>query len=219
VQALLSSQAALLLVCVQPVAGTQASVVHWLLSSQTTGVCVQPVCGLHASVSQRLALLHELLMSVWKQPVAESQPSCVHALPSLQLPLMSVWKQPEAESHPSVVHGLPSLHRALMSVWKQPEAGVQPSVVHALPSLQLIALCEQPAAPWFCGMSQTSVVHAFRSSHESTLVCFGDDWLTPGVFVTPSCATPLTPMKIPYVERRDLAAHDVARSPCRRSPD
>src|SRR5512143_869407 len=86
VQAFWSSQLSAPGVCVQPVAGLQASVVHTLSSLQATGtligVCVQPVAALQPSVVQAL-LSSQLMVWCW-QPLTGSQLSAVHALLSLQ---------------------------------------------------------------------------------------------------------------------------------------
>jgi hypothetical protein len=86
VQAMPSSQGALLTVCSQPVPGTQLSIVQSLPSSQreSFGVWVQPV-SVHASA--------------------------VHAMPSSQRASSGVWTQPVGV-HVSVVQPTPSSHWA-----------------------------------------------------------------------------------------------------------
>src|SRR5436853_256828 len=84
VQALASSQGALLAVCTHPVSGRQASSVQRLPSSQLRGVPthrppaqVSPV--VHASRSS-----HGAVFGVCTHPVNGLQESAVHALPSSQ---------------------------------------------------------------------------------------------------------------------------------------
>jgi hypothetical protein len=109
VQALPSSQLPLAAVWLQPVAASQASVVHGFASSQ---VSVVPV----------------------HRPTAQLSP-VVHASPSVHGPLASVWVQPAAKSQLSVVQVLPSSQFSALPPLHAPFLQVSP-VVHALPSSQ-----------------------------------------------------------------------------------
>ena len=83
-QALLSSQAAVLFVKTQPVAGLQVSVVHTLLS------------------------LHVMAPPEWQVPPPQVSP-VVHAFPSSQAFVLLMKAQPDAGLHVSVVQALLSL--------------------------------------------------------------------------------------------------------------
>lgn len=140
VQALPSSQAAVLLVLLQPACGSQTSVVQGLLSSQLTAVV--PV----------------------HRPTAQVSPE-VHASPSSQAVVLSVAVQPTAGSQASVVHGLLSSHTTWVTPPHKPRAQVSP-VVQALPSSQgpLVATLLQPLRG-----SQLSAVHGLPSAHRAAL--------------------------------------------------
>jgi hypothetical protein len=131
VQALPSSQLAVLLLNTQPDAGAQESSVHGLLSLHTIGVPTQPVAGSQLSVVQ--ALLSLQTMGEVVQPVAALQESAVQALPSLHE--IGANTQPVAGLHESVVQALLSLHTTGVVV--QPVAGLHASVVQEFPSLQI----------------------------------------------------------------------------------
>ena len=84
VQAFPSSQAFVLLVKAQPVAGLQVSVVHALVSLQITGVAPAQMPPPHTSpVVQTLPSSHGLVLFVCSQPLAGLQVSVVQALLSL----------------------------------------------------------------------------------------------------------------------------------------
>ena len=140
VQALLSVQDNVLLVCVQPPDALQESVVHRLLSS-------------HASAAPGT-----------QTPLAHAS-FVVHALPSVQANVLLVKTQPVAGTQASVVHGLPSLQTTPVPPAHEPLAQMSPWV-HALPSEQarVLLVCVQP----FCA-SHSSVVHGLLSSHGATL--------------------------------------------------
>ncbi len=170
VQVLPSSHAAVLLVCVHPVAELQASVVHGLLSLQVVATltaapahpppaqvsfCVQaspslqpklllaktqPVFGLHESLVHTL-LSAQVIALPLQSPAAQVSPD-VHALPSLQPAVLNVCRQPDVASQLSSVHGLPSPHDAatLMAVPEQTPPPQTSPDVQRLLSLQPIAL-------------------------------------------------------------------------------
>jgi len=166
VQALASLQGAVLLVKTHPAAGTQASVVHTLLSLHTSAapprqvpaeqvslvvhglpslqgavllVCMQaPVAGLQESSVQSLPSLQGPVLLVCTQaPVVGLQESSVQTLSSLQLTAAPTQIPPEHAS--PVVQRLPSLQGAVLLVKTQPVAGAQVSSVHGLLSLQTSA--------------------------------------------------------------------------------
>src|SRR5438876_4142937 len=86
VQAFPSLQGLELLVCVQPVAELQPSVVQTLPSSQLGGAPPTHVPPLQVSpVVQAFPSLQGLVLLACVQPVAELQPSVVQTLPSSQL--------------------------------------------------------------------------------------------------------------------------------------
>jgi hypothetical protein len=162
VHALPSLQGSVLFVCVQPLAGSQASsvqglpslqsgaepptqlppehaspVVHASPSSQGSVLFAytQPEAGSQLSSVQPLLSLQ--LIGVPPQLPSKHTSPAVHALPSLHDAVLFGCVQPPP-SHTSFVQPLPSsAHGPLLFVCTQPEAGSQESSVHALPSSQL----------------------------------------------------------------------------------
>src|SRR5436309_1309858 len=120
--------------CVQPVAGSQLSVVHELLSLHTGGAPDWHWPARHVSAPlQALPSLHGVPFAsgaCW-QPATGSQLSVVHAFESSQLSAVPGVHAPLWHvSLPS--HALPSLHEAPFgsaACW-QPVTGSQLSVVH-----------------------------------------------------------------------------------------
>jgi hypothetical protein len=184
VQALPSSQGALLFAWVQPVAGSHPSSVQSLASPQSMGVPAQTSFRQWSLPVQAFPSLHAAVLFTCVQPDAGSQPSSVQPSASLQSsgapgthappahvsfvvqassslhgrPLF-VWVQPIAESQVSVVQTLPSLQLAGAPPTQLPPEQVS-LVVQALPSLHgsLFGVCTQPLAG-----SQESVVHGLPS--------------------------------------------------------
>ncbi len=139
VQTLPSSQANVLLACLQPCLVSQESVVQATPSSQSS---IGP--GAH-----------------WP-PLQPS--STVHALPSLQLLALLRLTQPLPPSHRSVVHGLPSSQTLAAPPWQLPPLQVSPSV-QILLSLQGNVLAEV-VHPTLA--SQPSLVQGLPSSQTLT---------------------------------------------------
>jgi len=136
VHALPSLHGAALLVCVQPVAGLQASSVHTLPSLQLGGA--PPTQTPPAQVSlvvHELPSLQATVLLVCAQPVAGLQASSVQTLASSQLGGAPPTHTPPAQVS-LVVHALPSLHGAVLLVCVQPDPGLQASSVQTLPSSQ-----------------------------------------------------------------------------------
>jgi hypothetical protein len=136
VHAFPSSQDAVLFVWTQPVAGSQLSSVHGLLSSQFNA----PVPGWQlppaqtSPVVQKLPSSHAAVLFVKTQPVAGLQLSVVQALLSLQTTAEPGTHTPPPHVSPKV-QAFPSLHGFVLFVKTQPEAGLQLSSVHGLLSL------------------------------------------------------------------------------------
>src|SRR5262249_18941489 len=136
VHALPSSHGPVLFTCLQPVAGSQESVVQGLLSLQLSGGSaaqgprVDVWLGGHALPSSHAPGT----FACW-HPVAGLHESAVQTLPSSQLSAGPPTQTPPA--HVScVVHALPSSHVAVLLVCVQPVAGLQASFVQGLLSLQ-----------------------------------------------------------------------------------
>ena len=176
-----------LLVCVQPLAGTQASVVHGLPSSQLGAappthvpplhwsfnvqaelsshaivllLCVHPLAGLQLSVVQTLLSSQSSVLPGMQLP-PEQVSVVLHALPSVHAaPSALLCWQPATLSHVSVVHGLPSLQEMAEPAWHEPPAHTSPTV-HTLPSSHgaMLLVLVQPLPA-----SQLSVVHGLPSS-------------------------------------------------------
>ena len=162
VQASPSSQGAVLLVFVQPLAGSQPSEVHGLASSQ---LGVEPPTQEppeHASfVVQGLPSEHAAELLVCVQPGSESHVSTVHPLASSQdTPSRA---HPVGATHESAVHASLSLQLGAPAPTQSPSAQVS-TAVQAFPSSQGAALsaCVQPVP-----LSQASSVHTSASEHET----------------------------------------------------
>jgi hypothetical protein len=135
-----------LLVCTQPVAGSQLSSVHWLPSLQSLAAPTQLPFEQVSPVVHALPSLQLPATGVFVQPVAETQLSEVQALLSLQFLGEPVQLAPEQVSF--TVHSLPSLQPPGWFVcWQTPFAQV--SSVQNLPSSQLSQT--PPFLPQFWG--------------------------------------------------------------------
>jgi hypothetical protein len=138
VQAFPSSQGAVLLVCVQPVAGLQASSVQTLPSSQLGAAPPTHNPPEHVSpVVQALPSLQGAVLLACVQPVAGLQASSVQTSPSSQLGAVPPTHTPPEHVSP-VVQALPSSQGAVLLVCVQPVAGLQASSVQTLPSSQFV---------------------------------------------------------------------------------
>ena len=120
----------LIVVCVQPEAGSQASALHAFPSSQFTGALTHPFAGLQLSFVHLLWSLQSIVVCV--QPPRGSHPSVVQALLSLQLCGGCV--QPTAGTQMSSVHRFVSSQFGGGPPTHDPFAH-RSFVVHALPSL------------------------------------------------------------------------------------
>jgi hypothetical protein len=128
-------------VWVQPVAGSQASVVHGLASSQLGAEPPAQAPPAHWSiVVQKLPSLHALaLFVVVHCPVVGLQASSVHGLASLHTSPVEGWAQPPL-LQTSLVQRSPSLSQgAAFGTCMQPVTGSQESSVQGLPSSQACA--------------------------------------------------------------------------------
>ena len=164
VQALPSEQAFALFVKTQPLAVSQLSVVHGLLSLQFIAVP-----GRHVPKAQKSPAVHALPSSqafalfVKTQPVVGLQLSVVHTLLSSQT--RGVPTHAPAEQVSPVVHPLRSLHAFVLYVKTHPAAGSQLSVVHTLLSPHT-----RGTPGWHVPPVQTSLtVQALPSEHAFAL--------------------------------------------------
>ena len=136
VQALPSSQGAVVLEWTHPEAGLQESSVHPFLSSQFgASPPTQDPPEQVSLVVQALPSSQESVLSAWMHPEVGLQESSVHPLPSLQFGGAPPWHEPPAQVS-LVVQALPSSHRAVLLEWTHPEAGLQESLVHPFSSSQ-----------------------------------------------------------------------------------
>ena len=135
VQALPSSHVAVLFVCVQPVAGLQASFVQTLLSLQLTAVPLH-VPALHLSPDvQALLSLHVFVFGANTHPVLTLQLSVVQGFLSSQT--MGVASQlPVTALHACVSHLLVGVQVFVVSTVQVPSK--QELVVQAFPSSQVV---------------------------------------------------------------------------------
>jgi hypothetical protein len=161
VQRLPSLHDAELMVCLQPTAMSQKSLVQGLPSLQLgAGPPTQRPASQPSPVVQALPSSQGPVPFVYSQrPVAELQVSLVQGLPSLQF--LGVPAQTPPAQRSGLVQLFPSLQVAVLLVYAQPVVLLQESMVHGLLSLQLT---EDP--PVHLPFEQKSlVVHAFLSSH------------------------------------------------------
>jgi len=161
VHGLLSVQGSVLLVNLQPLAGSQVSVVHALLSLHAFITPARQLPPEHASPTVQLLLSLQLtVLLVYLQPVTGSHVSFVHALPSSQPMTVPGTHTPPAQAS-FAVHTLLSLQGAVLSACLHPAETSQLSAVHGLPSSQ------PSAAPALqVPLAHTSpAVHALLSLH------------------------------------------------------
>ncbi len=127
-----------LLVAVQPLAGSQLSLVQALPSSQVKGTPdaqlpdLQTSPSVHASPSE-----HAPPMNGCWQPSLASHKSAVHGFWSSQSSNAASWQAPKTQWSP-VVQMLPSSHGPGIGGWWQVPEGGQVSSVHGLPSSHLV---------------------------------------------------------------------------------
>jgi hypothetical protein len=156
----------------QPLVGSQASVVQVLLSLQSAGVPVQ-VLAVQASLSvQALPSSHAPLLAEFRHFCpGVSQLSAVHTLPSSQLVGFTPLHSAPSSHASALVQKLPSLQAAptTRAVPLQVPA-TQPSLpVQALPSLQGAPLLRLLTVQVPLVLSQPSSVHGLPSSHTVAL--------------------------------------------------
>jgi hypothetical protein len=146
VQALPSLHGAALLVCVQPVAGLQASSVQTLPSSQFgAGPPTQLPPEQVSAVVQAFPSSQGSVFGVPPQSPPPQMSPDVQALPSLQAPVLLVCVHPLPVSQASSVQGLPSSQFGAGPPTQEPPEQASPTV-QALPSLQgaVLLTCVQP---------------------------------------------------------------------------
>ena len=164
VQALPSSQAIVLFVKTQPVAGLHVSVVHTLLSLQTTAALVLQVPPPQVSPEvQAFPSLQEFVLLVNTQPVAIVQVSVVQGLLSLHT-MPTPAHTPPLQTSPDV-QAFASSQANVLLVKTHPLAGLHVSVVQTLLSLQTTAAPAKQAPP----PQVSPVVQAFPSSQADVL--------------------------------------------------
>ncbi len=163
VQALLSSQAMVKLLCTQPALVSHESVVHGLLSSQLgadapgwQALAEQMSPSVQALPSEQL-----LLLGVNAHPPTLLQLSDVHGLLSLH-----AWPGPDTQVPPpqtsGVVQSLPSEQGSVLLLLTQPLPALHESLVHRLLSSQFSAVPGTQLPPEQASPS----VHALLSVHE-----------------------------------------------------
>jgi hypothetical protein len=165
VQALPSSQGAVVGMFVQPSPGTQPSMVHWLPSSQLGPPEPAQVPDAQVSfVVQALPSSQDCVLFVWTQPVEGLHASFVQTLPSLQLAAPPGTQTPPL--HVScTVHALPSEQDDVFAACVHPVAGLHASVVQTFASLQFGA-----GPPTQLPLEHVSaVVQALPSEHGAEL--------------------------------------------------
>ena len=165
VQALPSSQGAVLFAWTQPVAGLHASSVHGFASSQFgAGPPRQAPPEQVSAVVQALASLHGAVLFAWTQPVAGLHESSVQTFPSSQFGAGPP-RQAPPEQVSAVVQALASSQGAVLFAWTQPVAGLHASSVQTFPSSQFGAGPPRQAPP----EQVSAVVQALASSQGAVL--------------------------------------------------
>jgi hypothetical protein len=168
VQAFPSLHITLLLVFVQPWAGSQASVVQTLQSLQLGAGPPTQAPPEHVSlVVQAFPSLHGLLLSGCRQPSETSQVSSVQPLLSSQFGAGPPTHIPPEQAS-FIVQALPSLHRLVLFTFLQPVAGMQESSVQTFASSQSGGGPPTQDPPEHVSL----VVQAFPSLHELLLFTF-----------------------------------------------
>lgn len=125
--------------CWQPADALQESVVHGLVSSQSSAVPgAQEPPAQRSPVVHTLLSLHGAVLLAVVHPVVELHPSVVHGLPSLQVTAPPGAHTVAAHASP-VVHALPSEQGRVLAANAQPLAGLQASLVHKLLSEHAMA--------------------------------------------------------------------------------
>jgi hypothetical protein len=166
VQALLSSHGALLLACVQPLAGLQLSSVQTLLSSQSSAGPLPQAPPLQVSVVvQASPSLHGAVLLACTHPVMVLQLSSVQTFPSSQLGGGPPTQAPLLQAS-FVVQASPSLQGLLLLVCTHPVMASQLSSVQTLPSLQFGGGPPAQLPP----LQVSLVVQASPSSHGAVLL-------------------------------------------------
>ena len=194
----LSLQSAVLLICEQPIAGSQAESVHGLPSSQSTGVPLQaPPMQASAAVQRLLSSQAEpsATGSNAQAPVAGSHASVVHASPSSQA--IGVPAQPPSPQVSSAVQASPSSQPPPLGAYVQPVAGSQLSLVQSSPSSHAIAMPLQ--AP---STQASPSVQASPSSHCAVVGVYTQPWAAShesDVQGLPSSQSSAVPPQVPPV--------------------
>jgi hypothetical protein len=162
VQALPSSQEAVLLVCTHPVPELHESLVQSLSSLQSSAEPPAQEPAEQASpVVQALPSSQEAVLLLNTQPSSSSQESLVHSLSSLQV-MVSPPHVPSEQTSFSL-QALSSSQETVLSSWTQPLSGSQESVVHTLLSSQSSAAPPTHSLSWQVSFS----VQALPSSQVS----------------------------------------------------
>src|SRR5262249_38741284 len=161
---------------VQPVAGSQASVVQPSPSSQNSGCGVRqvPVAGSHvSSPSQAFPLLQPNAWAVGaaRQAPLTHSPGPVQALPSSHRPVNIGYWQPEIGLQDSLVHGLASSQLSVVMSHRPLTVLQCPVGPHTLPAPMALQACAAAVTiPTHRPPTQVSPsVHALVSLHAAVL--------------------------------------------------
>jgi hypothetical protein len=148
VQARPSSQAVVVLLVTQPIAGSQASRMQGLpaLALHTRAEPARQLPPEHASpIVQALPSLQAAVVLLVTQPIAGSQASRMQGLPALALHTSAVPSQAPPRHASALVQALPSSQAALLFTWLQASFW-QSSVVHGFWSSQSAAALQAQVA-------------------------------------------------------------------------
>ena len=166
VQTVPSSQGRALLLLTQPLAGSQESLVHALLSLQFLSDPAAQLPPLHKSpIVQTLLSVHTAALLGKMHPLTGSHASLVQGLPSLQPSGLPGAQDPPL--HKSlIVQTLLSSQGKTLGVYLQDVSGSQESVVHGLASSQTLGVPDAQAPL----LHASSMVQALPSLQRTVLI-------------------------------------------------
>lgn len=159
VHALPSSQDSAFATFLQPLVGSQLSVLQALLSSQVVATPGRQMPPLHASPwVHALLSLHSAIFAAKTQPILRSHLSSLHGLLSLHTTNLPATQPPSAHTSPAV-QASPSSQITELALFLQPLPASQLSVVHSLLSSQF----RTPPGLQLPPPQASAAVHAFPS--------------------------------------------------------
>ena len=153
----------------QPSLPSQVSLVHTLLSLQSTAAPLHLPAAQVSLVVHTVPSSHAAVLLAWAQPVLLAQVSSVHTVLSLQSVGFDWVHAPPKQVSP-VVQASPSSHTATLLVWLQPAVAEQASSVQGFLSSQSaggaigVQVPDLQSEPWSClPLTQLGSMHTVLS--------------------------------------------------------